>query len=167
MYQATYPKLQEEVTSERFAGNGIESHQANKEVERELRLSGFTNTLKTSEERLMEEETAIGQTWKLIRILGKMNGEYGTGRASKLTHGRGRGRRLGRGQYFRNQIKQELCEWFRADFKYKTMPDKTGRDTKRQANSAQGKAAESDGKILLAASRTPHFSKNRALHTPT
>lgn len=95
MFQAAYPNISTEETSVRFAVNALEGHALYRDASRTIRLTGLPTSLNILEERLMEEELAMGTA--TVAINNAPNTGYNN-LQSKGSHYRGRGRGPGRGR---------------------------------------------------------------------
>lgn len=154
MHQASFPNIQDEVTSVRFAVNGLTGHPRYQEAARAIRLTGIPASLRTLEDRLLEDESATKATSPMFHLQGQNDTSNRTaGGHHNNGNGRGRYRGRGRGTSLRTQLRREISENLRTEFKdefKKAKPARPGR-----AQSAQQAGHGDKGMFLLDSAAKP------------
>lgn len=159
MFQASFPNITNQRTSLRFSVNGLEGHHAFREAPRALRLTGLPNSLKTSEDRLLEEDLSISNTttFGMDRTRFYTTGQQYRGYTQR---DRGRGRALGRVNSLRNEIKDGISTMLQQVFKTARLQaiTKTGNNTVK-SNEGYEATSSNQGKLefLVDSAGNPSF----------
>lgn len=108
MIQSNYRKISEERTSVRFAVNGVDHHHAYREAEWAFRVSGVPDSLKTLEDRLVEDD-AVMVSSAAFGMESTSVPQRHTGNQGAFSHNQrsARGRYRGRGTWYRNLLQKE------------------------------------------------------------
>lgn len=77
--EESYQAIVDERISVRYAVIGLDGNPAYKDAARPIRLSEIHESLKTIEERLLEEETSVGQGFAELPDPGENSGEIQCG----------------------------------------------------------------------------------------
>lgn len=155
MHQASFPNITDEITSVRFAVNGLSSHPRYQEAARAIRLTGLPSTMRTLEERLLEDEAAHQNSTNLAKGINQFDGYSGNGGAASH-RGRQSHRGRGRGMSLRAQLRKEITDTLRTEIKENIKSAKKGRQVhKAQANAAHAKHEKQEGTFILDTAAVP------------
>lgn len=125
MSRASFPNITNESNSVRFAVNGLENQNAFRQASRALRLTGLPDSLKTLEDRFLEEDLSIANTtaFGMERTTFTITGKQYRGNKNR---DRGRGRGSGQGDPLRKQIKDEIRTTVQQEFETERLQAKNG-----------------------------------------